>query len=134
MMRSVSLVAVLAACLLAAVIFNQSQTARIAAPMSMTRTVRSVGMRHPSVQERNRIMNCLRVCADEKATERINTAIELESPKVVTMEDLKVGEKKVYCRCWKSGTFPLCDGTHAKWNKETGDNVGPLIVAGKAEE
>mmetsp|Transcript_23405 Transcript_23405/g.35059 ORF Transcript_23405/g.35059 Transcript_23405/m.35059 type:complete len:126 (+) Transcript_23405:129-506(+) len=66
--------------------------------------------------------------------EKINTEIDLEAPKVVTMEDLKVGEKKVYCRCWKSGTFPLCDGTHAKWNKETGDNVGPLIVKGVAAE
>ena len=30
--------------------------------------------------------------------------------------------------CWKSGTFPLCDATHVKHNKETGDNVGPLII------
>ena len=25
--------------------------------------------------------------------------------------------------------FPLCNGTHVKHNKETGDNVGPLIVS-----
>lgn len=31
-------------------------------------------------------------------------------------------------RCWRSGTFPLCDGTHVKHNKATGDNVGPLLV------
>eukprot|EP00954_Amorphochlora_amoebiformis_P030370 1394565-Amorphochlora_amoeboformis.AAC.1 len=72
--------------------------------------------------------------------EKINELVDLESPKVVTMEELKVGEKKVYCRCWKSGcvligrtTFPLCDGTHAKWNKQSGDNVGPLIVSGPKE-
>ncbi|MBA0559332.1 hypothetical protein Golob_016298 [Gossypium lobatum] len=33
-----------------------------------------------------------------------------------------------YCRCWRSGTFPLCDGGHVKHNKATGDNVGPLLL------
>lgn len=47
------------------------------------------------------------------------------------MEDLEAGNKKVYCRCWLSGTFPACDGTHMKHNKATGDNVGPLIVTAK---
>ncbi len=27
--------------------------------------------------------------------------------------------------------FPYCDGTHAKHNQETGDNVGPLIIKRK---
>jgi CDGSH iron-sulfur domain-containing protein 2 len=31
------------------------------------------------------------------------------------------GKKAVYCRCWKSGTFPLCDAAHVAHNKETGD-------------
>ena len=35
----------------------------------------------------------------------------------------------MYCRCWKSSTFPLCDGSHGKHNAATGDNVGPLIVS-----
>jgi|TARA_B110000196_G_C21117120_1_gene651155 CDGSH-type Zn-finger protein len=35
--------------------------------------------------------------------------------------NLPRGKKAVYCRCWKSGTFPLCDAAHVKHNKETGD-------------
>ena len=49
------------------------------------------------------------------------------------METLSKG-KKVYCRCWQSEKFPLCDGSHMKHNEATGDNVGPLIVTVKAEE
>jgi len=33
------------------------------------------------------------------------------------------------CRCWKSKTFPMCDGSHVKHNKDNDDNVGPLIVS-----
>ncbi|KHJ89424.1 zinc finger CDGSH type, partial [Oesophagostomum dentatum] len=39
----------------------------------------------------------------------------------VDVED--IGEKKAFCRCWKSEKFPYCDGAHTKHNKETGDNV-----------
>ena len=60
---------------------------------------------------------------------RINDMVNLESSKVVHQEKLEAGEKKVYCRCWKSGTFPLCDASHPKHNEATGDNVGPLIVS-----
>lgn len=67
---------------------------------------------------------------------RINNKVKLEEAKVVDivacadMEDLaqfKDG-KLVMCRCWKSQTFPYCDGSHVKHNKECNDNVGPLIV------
>jgi CDGSH-type Zn-finger protein len=64
---------------------------------------------------------------------KINLKIDLDSPKVATMDEIETG-KKIYCRCWLSGTFPLCDATHVKHNKSTGDNVGPLIVAVKKEE
>jgi CDGSH-type Zn-finger protein len=67
------------------------------------------------------------------------------------LTDIEDSGKKVFCRCWKSKTFPLCDGSHVavRWasvcacccargsravshppqhNKATGDNLGPLIV------
>ncbi|XP_020853887.1 CDGSH iron-sulfur domain-containing protein 1 [Phascolarctos cinereus] len=62
----------------------------------------------------------------------VNPTIQKDNPKVVhafDMEDL--GEKAVYCRCWRSKKFPFCDGAHTKHNEETGDNVGPLIIKKK---
>lgn len=60
----------------------------------------------------------------------INPAIRKEEDKVV--DTVLTGELAkpltAYCRCWRSGTFPLCDGAHVKHNKATGDNVGPLLV------
>ena len=67
-------------------------------------------------------------------SKRINHKIDLDSPKVATMEKYDANnednkkKKAVYCRCWKSETFPLCDGSHMRHNQECGDNVGPLIV------
>ena len=60
---------------------------------------------------------------------KFNLKIDLDSPKVATQDTVCSGDKNVYCRCWLSDTFPLCDGTHMKHNKATGDNVGPLIVS-----
>ncbi|CAJ0957733.1 unnamed protein product, partial [Mesorhabditis belari] len=60
---------------------------------------------------------------------RVNCTHKLECDKVVDTVDMEdIGDKKTFCRCWKSSKFPYCDGTHNKHNKETGDNVGPLIV------
>eukprot|EP00218_Dolichomastix_sp_CCMP3274_P008509 CAMPEP_0170142944 /NCGR_PEP_ID=MMETSP0033_2-20121228/9228_1 /TAXON_ID=195969 /ORGANISM="Dolichomastix tenuilepis, Strain CCMP3274" /LENGTH=120 /DNA_ID=CAMNT_0010379353 /DNA_START=14 /DNA_END=376 /DNA_ORIENTATION=+ len=63
---------------------------------------------------------------------RVNTTIQLDKPKVVDFASAaNIEEKAVYCRCWKSKTFPMCDGSHEKHNKATGDNTGPLIVKAK---
>jgi CDGSH-type Zn-finger protein len=64
---------------------------------------------------------------------KINLKFDLDSPKVATMAEIEKG-KKIYCRCWLSGTWPLCDATHVKHNEATGDNVGPLIVTVKKGE
>lgn len=33
------------------------------------------------------------------------------------------------CRCWKSKSFPMCDGSHRKHNEENNDKVGPVVVS-----
>ncbi|KAJ1373092.1 hypothetical protein KIN20_035423 [Parelaphostrongylus tenuis] len=63
---------------------------------------------------------------------RLNCKIQLANEKVVdTIEMEDIGEKKAFCRCWKSDKFPYCDGSHTKHNKDTGDNVGPIVVKGR---
>ena len=60
---------------------------------------------------------------------KVNHQIKMDCDKVVDSVDMEdLGSKGVFCRCWKSNKFPYCDGSHAKHNAETGDNVGPLIV------
>nr|C3ZWH9.1 RecName: Full=CDGSH iron-sulfur domain-containing protein 2 homolog A [Branchiostoma floridae] len=62
----------------------------------------------------------------------VNLRIQKESSKVVNMVDIEdLGNKVCYCRCWRSKKFPLCDGSHAKHNEDTGDNVGPLVLKRK---
>lgn len=59
----------------------------------------------------------------------INPGIKKDQPKVVDNIDVEdLGNKAVFCRCWRSKKFPYCDGAHAKHNESTGDNVGPLII------
>ena len=66
-----------------------------------------------------------------------NPSIMKSEPKVATVCPLKDIEDAVsksdkgvvaYCRCWRSKKFPYCDGSHVKFNKESGDNTGPLVV------
>ncbi len=49
------------------------------------------------------------------------------------VEEPPVGQTVAICRCWQSGKFPYCDGTHRKVNAEMGDNVGPAIIKAVAE-
>jgi len=71
-----------------------------------------------------------------KGKGHVNDKVKKDEAKVVDTVDCNEIEKLVQfkdgkvvmCRCWKSDTFPYCDGAHVKHNKETGDNVGPLII------
>ncbi|XP_022159571.1 CDGSH iron-sulfur domain-containing protein NEET [Momordica charantia] len=72
----------------------------------------------------------LAVVRAEAGAEPINPAIRKSEDKVVDSVLLSDLAKPLtaYCRCWRSATFPLCDGSHVKHNKATGDNVGPLLL------
>ncbi|CAG0918753.1 unnamed protein product [Notodromas monacha] len=64
---------------------------------------------------------------------KVNLTIDKGNSKRVDTQDIEdIGDKKVFCRCWRSKNFPYCDGAHNKHNEETGDNVGPLIISKKA--
>ncbi|XP_038876467.1 CDGSH iron-sulfur domain-containing protein NEET [Benincasa hispida] len=70
------------------------------------------------------------VRAQGSGGEPINPAIRKTEDKVVDSVLIAELSKPLtpYCRCWRSATFPLCDGSHVKHNKATGDNVGPLLL------
>ncbi|CAG2116526.1 unnamed protein product [Medioppia subpectinata] len=63
----------------------------------------------------------------------VNLCLHKGKDKVVDSLDIEdLGDKSVFCRCWRSKKFPYCDGAHNDHNKDTGDNVGPLIIQKKA--
>ena len=68
---------------------------------------------------------------DKKNKNKVNNLIKLDNPKVVDvykMSDMQGQGNKFFCRCWKSKNWPYCDGSHAKHNQETGDNLGPIGI------
>ena len=69
---------------------------------------------------------------DHRNKSMANPHIQKDNSTVVHAFDREdLGDKAVYCHCWRSKKFPLCAGSHIKHNEETGDNVGPLIVKKK---
>ncbi|XP_030369915.1 CDGSH iron-sulfur domain-containing protein 2 homolog [Scaptodrosophila lebanonensis] len=60
---------------------------------------------------------------------RVNNFVKKHEAKVVDMIDVEdIAEKVALCRCWKTKSWPYCDGSHGEHNKLTGDNVGPVVV------
>jgi CDGSH-type Zn-finger protein len=81
------------------------------------------------------LMAAIRRFGPDEKKGQCNPGIMKDQPKVATMCKIKDIEELLqnkaavtYCRCWRSSTFPFCDGTHVKFNAESGDNVGPLVV------
>ncbi|CAH2105422.1 unnamed protein product [Euphydryas editha] len=63
---------------------------------------------------------------------KVNLSVKKDIPKVVDFIDIEdITEKVSLCRCWRSKNWPYCDGAHGGHNKETGDNIGPVVVRHK---
>ncbi|KAK7865209.1 hypothetical protein R5R35_003925 [Gryllus longicercus] len=74
---------------------------------------------------------CPRARPDQKKA-AVNPNIKKNVEKVVDMFDLEdIGDKVAFCRCWRSKNFPYCDGSHTPYNRESGDNVGPVCLSRK---
>jgi len=62
------------------------------------------------------------------SAQQVNHSVKKTEAKVVDfcyIDDIEDSGKKVLCRCWKSKTFPYCDGAHVKHNETTGDSARP---------
>ncbi|KAK8385780.1 hypothetical protein O3P69_016508 [Scylla paramamosain] len=73
-----------------------------------------------------------KILFDKQFGTPVNPSIRKGESKVVDSVDIEdLGNKAVFCRCWRSSKFPYCDGSHNQHNNACGDNVGPLIVKSK---
>ena len=66
---------------------------------------------------------------------RANHWKDLNKPKIfnaISLEkdgtETENGKEVLLCRCWRSSTFPLCDGTHKVHCGAGTDNAGPVKV------
>lgn len=77
------------------------------------------------------------VCRGPRMQETSTTSAAVNGDKKHEMKEMYSidgGKKAPICRCWQSNKFPLCDGSHNKYNKETGSHVGPLVVSAAKPE
>jgi len=82
-----------------------------------------------SKQKRGDLYRIQNNLEEENSVRRLNKTYKLDSKKVAETFDVDdLGKKTVYCRCWQSKKFPLCDGSHGKHNQKCGDNLGPVII------
>lgn len=82
-------------------------------------------------------LNARRIGTNQMSRRMVTMRAESINPKIRKTEEKVVDSIVVtelskpltaYCRCWRSKIFPLCDGSHVKHIKATGDNVGPLLL------
>jgi CDGSH-type Zn-finger protein len=75
---------------------------------SVLGTRQTFGMVVPRRAQRVAVKSC------EGKNHPINPSIRKDEAKVVDTADVSAQEKPqvAYCRCWRSGTFPLCDGEY----------------------
>lgn len=70
-------------------------------------------------------------------SEELSPIAPLNADEGLAMKEIypvAVSKKVPMCRCWQSAKFPLCDGSHNKFNKSTGSHVGPIVISSVAKD